>query len=154
MIIHLYRGTNRDKKFVRWNGKGTEKKSSEDILEEILTFDRQYTTDKGKLVSKVYYREEYLDRVDAKVKPLILAFPYGRWMAISPPSQNTSSFTKLDALYVKLERGPSEFQNKTLRIFFMDEANSLKLLSNEIEMVGAPIEVKIGRPGKTPYKPK
>ena len=70
-----YRGTNCDKKFVGWNGKGTENKSSKDILEEILTFESLYITDKGKLVSKVYYREEYLNQVEAKVKPLILAFP-------------------------------------------------------------------------------
>ena len=37
----------------------------------------------------------------------------------------------------------------------MDEANSIKLYTNEMEMVGDPIEVKIGcRPGKISFKTK
>ena len=89
------------------------------------------------------------------VKPRILAYPYGRCMSISLPSQKNSSYTKLNSLYLSLNNDHPILGNKSLRIFFMDQVNSLQLYPDEMEMTGDPLKVKIdSHPGKHRTKPK
>ena len=151
-LIKYYRGANSEDKFVGWNGGGTEKKSSKNILDEILIFDTHFINDEGELVWSLYYKEEHAEKVRVKVKPRILAYPYGRCLSISPPSQKNSSYAKLNSLYLSLRDIPI-LGNTSLRIFFMDQVNSLQLYPNELEMTGDPIEIKVERPPwKTSYK--
>ena len=49
-----YRGAV-DHKFVGWNGIGNENKSSQKILEEILTFESQFINTKGDLVKILHF---------------------------------------------------------------------------------------------------
>lgn len=153
-ISGYYEGENSESKFVGWNGRGTENKSSQEILEESLTFGSKFINDKGALVRSLYYKEEHVEKVPAKkVKARTLAYPYGRCMSISPPPQRNTSHSNLNSLYLKLHDNPL-FRNKTLRVFFMDQANSLQLYPNEMEMVGDPIDIELGgQPAwKTSYK--
>ena len=138
-----FKGVNKNDKFVGWNGKGAKNKSAQDILDEILTFDNQSMYIGGGLVHTLYYKEEHIDHVPAKVKPKTLAYPYGRCMSITPPPpQKNTSYKDLNSLYLKLNDNPY-FRNKTLRVFFMEQVNSLQLYPNEMEMIGDPIEIKL-----------
>ena len=149
-----FKGVNKHGQFIGWNGKGTENISSQDILEEILTFDNQSIRVGGRIVHKLYYKEEHIDHVQPKVKSRILAYPYGRCISVSPPQKNTS-YKELNSLYLSLHDYPF-FRNKTLRVFFMDQVNSIQLYPNEMEMIGDPIELKLEhqRHWKASYKTK
>ena len=150
--VRYYRGADSEDKFLGWNGGGSENESSQDVLDEILTFDSRFINDRGELVWSLYYKEEHVEKVPVKVKPRILAYPYGRCMCISPPSSKNSSYAKLNSLYLSLKDIPV-LRNKSLRIFFMDDVNSLQLYPDEMEMTGDPIEIKMEQPPwKISYK--
>ena len=120
-------------------------RSSNEILEEILTIDSQLINAQGKLVPTVHHYAEGNPRetqgVPATVKPRILAYPYGRCMSVIPPSQNDTNHSIPNTLHLRWERSPVS-ENETLRLFFMSQANSLKLYPNEMETLGDPIEIK------------
>ena len=96
---HYYRGADNEHKFIGWNGGGEENKSSQMILDEILTFDNQLI---NKLVHKLLYIEEHVNQVPVKARSRMLSYPYGRCLSISAPSPKNSSYTRLNSLYLKL----------------------------------------------------
>ena len=131
--------------FVGWNGRTEQNRSSNEILEEILTIDSQLINAQGKLVPTFHHYAEGNPKetqgVPATVKPRILAYPYGRCMSVIPPSQNDTNHSIPNTLYLRWESSPVS-ENETLRVFFMSQANSLKLYPNEMETLGDPIEIK------------
>ena len=150
--LKYYRGFNNKDKFVGWNGGGSKTTSSQDILDEILTFDTQFINDGGRLVKRFLFMNEHVEHVSSKVKPKMLYYPYGRCMAISPPTQGNTSYTKINSVYLKLN-DIATFHNKSFTLHFIDQISSLQLYPNEMEMTGDPIEIKTGRPHlETTYK--
>ena len=130
------------KTFVGWNGGRNENKSSRDILEEVLTFEDQFINSEGGLFIQIHYRTEHSGRVPVVVKPRILAYPYGRCMSISPPSQNITSDTVPNSLslWIRNKNNKARF-----RVFFMNQVSSLRLYPNEMEMEGDPIDIQVDR---------
>ena len=117
------------------NRKGQTEKSSLDILNEVLVFD-------DLLLEKLVLNASYVEHKDgvAYVKPekrfRTLAYPYGRCLVLSPPTESISS-VKLDVLYLKLQTDIGLRERKTkLKIFFMEKSSSLLLYPHEVEMSG------------------
>ena len=54
--LKYYRGVNNNDKFVGWNGGGSKITPSQEILDEILTFDTQFINDGGRLVKRFFSR--------------------------------------------------------------------------------------------------
>ena len=130
----------RSEKFVGWNGRGGENKSSHDILEEALLLPESFN--KTKLISYSGYSENYEDFKESKVTQMKIAFPSGRCWIIDPPSQKTG--TPLKLLHIDFSEAAFKKLNLSLnklRVFFMDKANSPRLYLDAMEMMGNQIEM-------------
>ena len=142
-----------DKDFVGWNEQGEEnatkilrekqkEKSSQDILIKVLVFDNELL---NQLVKEAYYvrHKDGLVYVKPEMKFRILAYPYGRCLVLSPPTEHISKM-KLGALYLEVQtNGLGLRERKTkVKIFFMERSSSLLLYPDEMEMTGVKPEVK------------
>ena len=141
--------------FVGWNEQGEEnatqimrekrkEKSSQDILNEVLVFDNELLK---QLEKKAYYvgHKDGLVYVKPEMRFRILAYPYGRCLVLSPPTENISKI-QLGALYLELHTsglGLREEKSK-VKIFFMEKSSSLLLYPNEMEMNGVKPHVRFG----------
>ena len=130
------------KSFIGWNGGENETKSSQDILEEALVLKSQILNETPFLWAK--YTEDHITLIPAEMKLRTLAYPFGRCISISPPTQNN-----LSSLHIPFSRPAflaSNITTDAVRLFFMDKVNSLRLYPSDLEMVGDPIGIRIREP--------
>ena len=139
-----YKGENEEGHFVGWNGGGGigNNKSSQKILDEILTFKSSLLNHPEKLFYESHFTAENVEQVPAEFEPKMLAYPYGRCLALRPAAQNATNHKKLNSLRLRLN-DDAFLQNKTMRIFLMEKVNGLQIYPNEMEMTGDRIEIKL-----------
>ena len=123
-------------KFVGWNGGEKETKSSRDILEEVFLIPNKT----GLIIYSSYSDEQQVGSpIKTEVTTVILSYPLGRCMSISPPLQNGKR-EQLNHLFLAFNDSFKNILSDKLRIIFIDKANSLRLYPDEMEMVGSKIE--------------
>ena len=128
--------------FIGWNGGENETKSSQDILEEALVIKNQIFNVKSFLGAR--YTEDHVSYVGAEMRLRTLAYPFGRCISISPPSQNN-----LSSLHIAFNKPAFMVSNITtnrVNVFLMDKVNSLRLYPSDLEMMGYPIGIVIKEP--------
>ena len=140
-----YRGSADGTKFLGWNGPFNEGEkvrnlSSHDILEDVLILDKNLSgkntaTVEGKKLIKVKgYTNNSIDFTNPIIALRILVFPYGRCLSISPPKKAVTVPLRLE---IEFDDDAIQQQNvSSVRIFFMDKANSIRLYPDDMEMVG------------------
>ena len=139
-----YRGSMDGTHFVGWNGLKNESKSANSILEEALTVNTDFLS----LFTAINFSKDNEKEItQAEIKNRTLTFPIGRCLVINPPSASQTN-TKFNNLRISINKTAAESENiESLRIYFMDRANSVKIFPSEMEMVGD-VSLKI-KDGKT-----
>ena len=143
-----YRGSADGAKFLGWNGgEKAENLSSQEILDDVLIVDNRLSgedtaTVEGKKFIKVggYTNSDIDFEVTSPIIALrILVFPYGRCLSISPPKNAVEAPMRLE---IQFEDAAIQQQNvSSVRIFFMDKTNSLRLYPDDMEMMGASVKL-------------
>ena len=116
--------------FVGWNGQGREsvtkilhmgqrKKTSQDILNDILVFDDELFE---QLVKKARYAGQQIESVKPEMRFRDLAYPFGRCLVMSPPNETKTRSTTPNVLYLQeqfreLAWSPRE-KDKAQNIFY------------------------------------
>ena len=138
-----YRGSADGDKFIGWNGVNTNL-SSLQILEDVLILDNQLHGDdtatvSGRELIKVSgYTNNNIEFANISVDLRILAFPYGRCLSIHPP---TGAIQPPVRLRLEFKEEAIVDQNITsVRLFFLDKTNSLRLYPGDHAIVGLPIK--------------
>ena len=152
-----YRGSADGTKFLGWNGgEGVGNLSSEKILEDVLIVDKSLsgentTTVNGKRFVEVEgYTNNNIDFTRPILALRILAFPYGRCLSIGPPEKAIKAPVRL-----RIQFEDDAIQNvSSVRLFFMDRTNSLRLYPDDMEMMGPPVKLDFssGQYSETVYK--
>ena len=145
-------GQMNNRTFVGWNGRKNVSfnKSSRDILEEAFLVPDSWRSNKTQLIKKAIYvdtriPERYSELADSELAPMILSYPLGRCLSISPPHQKDADKRKLNKLFVRFNDTAFKALNisfEHVKIFFMDKTNSPKLYPNELEMAGTSIKMR------------
>ena len=133
-------------KFIGWNGRDGETKSSSEILEEALITKSRHIND-TKFIKQAGYKTEDQNDFPVEVKLRTLAFPYGRCFSISPPPlQKNMSDTIANTLSLHFNanvlRNDEDF---IIKIYFMDKTNSIKIYPDEKDMAGNSLKVRIAK---------
>ena len=137
---YYYRGLINNK-FIGWNGRKEETRSSREILEEaLIVSDTQF------IRWAAYYNLNH--NVEAKVGMRTLTYPLGRCLSISPsPIHRNISNTMFNTLYLDFKESVLEkyknYRDFKIMIYFMDNTNSLKIYPNEDDIVGSPLKVSL-----------
>ena len=138
-VTTYWRGSMDARKFVGWNGDGTENKSSHAILEEALTVDKDFRF----VFMSISFRKDHVTRVSADTKFRTLVYLYGRCLSISLPGES-SNITGIDSLEIVMNKTVLEMRNITkLEVYFMDPVNSVLIYPNEMETRGDQIQVNL-----------
>ena len=138
-VTTYWRGSMDRRKFVGWNGDGNGNKSSHALLKEALTVDGDFRS----LFPYVNFLKDHVTRVLADAKFRTLVYPYGRCLSISL-SQESSNITGIDSLEIIVNKTVLEMRNITkLEVYFMDQANSVLIYPNEMELKGDRIQVNL-----------
>ena len=133
-------------KFIGWNGREWEAKSSSEILEEALIVKSQHINDTMHMfIKQAGYKTENLNYVPVEVELRTLAFPYGRCFNISPPTlQKNTSDTIFNTLSLRFDANIlTNDEHFIIKIYFMDKTNSLKIYPDEKDMAGNPLKFRI-----------
>ena len=146
---HGYQGTeywrgalNTSGRFIGWNGREEENKSSHDILKDAF---RVPHFNKSKLIQYAGYSDNHIDWEESNMTLRTLFNPFGRCMSITPPPKKNENSP--NPYHLRIHFNDTAFKSlnisfDTLRIFFMDKVNSRRLFPDELEMKGRPIELR------------
>ena len=118
-----YRGSLNGSGFEGWNGEGNGNISSQDILDEVLTFDRELQRSSERWTQ---IKGHHGKTMQPEVQFRTLAFPYGRCMSISPPSQKNATYPKLNSLGVQF---PHHIKDTGLKMFFYGQSQLYPTIS-------------------------
>ena len=139
-----YRGSVNGTDFIGWNGNAThfaergKGNFSAVILNKALVFDGRL---QQQLVKEAYYRGFQNESVKAKMRPRTLMYPYGRCLAISPPTETNVSHPKINTLQLTLRTTDLGFDTKSpktrIRIYLMDKLTSAHIYPNGMELMGS-----------------
>ena len=156
-----YRGSADGIKLIGWNGgEKVENLSSHRILEDVLVLDKNLSRERiatvqgEKLIKVTGYTNNDIDFSDPVLALRTLAFPYGRCLSVSPPKERIRVPIRL---MIEFDEGAILHQNVfSVRIFFMDNTNSLRLYPDEMEMTGPPLKLDFSsaKNSETVYKTK
>ena len=150
-----FRGSSNKGDLVGWIGNDQGSESSPDkILNDVLLFDEKL---RQQLVRAAQYITPQHEFVHPKMSFRTLAYPFGRCLEISPPTEKNVSNTKLDALSLhlgKIDNGSLKKRKIKLRAFFMQKSTSLQLYPDEMEMLGDKLEMRLWLPETKTYKVK
>ena len=152
-----YRGSADGTKFLGWNGgEVVGNLSSKKILEDVLVFDKSLygentaTVDGKEFVKTEGYTYNNIDFITPVITLRILVFPYGRCFSIGPPKKPIRAPIRL-----RIQFEDDAIQNiSSVRIFFMDKTNSLRLYPDDIEMMGSSVKLDFssGKYSETVFK--
>ena len=150
-----FRGSSNKGDLVGWIGNDQGSESSPNkILNDVLLFDEKL---RQQLVRAAQYITPQHEFVDPKMSFRTLAYPFGRCLVISPPTEKNVNNTKLDALSLHLAilgTNTTKEREIRLRTFFMDKSTSLQLYPNEMEMLADKLEMRLWLPETKTYKVK
>ena len=138
-VNKYYRGSLDGVKFVGWNGdQNLENKSSHAILEDALRVDKNFRSK-----FDIFYRKADFDtEVKANVRYRTLAYPHGRCLSISPTLANDTDIKSL-SIVIKDVVGIQSITSLSLRVYFMDRINSVRIYPNDMEMTGEAVTMKL-----------
>ena len=132
-VTTYWRGSMDTRKFVGWNGDGTENKSSHAILEEALTVHRDFRF----VFMSISFRKDHVTRVSADTKFKTLVYPYGKCLSILSLPEESSNINGIDSLEIVMNKTVLEMRNITkLEVYFMDPANSFSRTKWRQEDIG------------------
>ena len=137
-----YRGA-MDKRFVGWNGDENVNKSSHAILQDVLAADLNIKS----LLKHVSFRQDNFQKVDADVKIRTLTYPHGRCLSIFPSKASLNN-THINSLRISMNQSyvkQQNLQSSSLRVYFMDNTNSLRVYPNDLEMLGDRVKMEMTR---------
>ena len=132
-----YRGFIGDK-FVGWNGGKDEKKSSNEILDDVFAI-KDLTLISGHVGG---YTEDFVQMIKPNISTKTLFHPYGRCLSIRPPEFEGNLNTLkvfFNSSYIKNLGSLSE----KLVLYFMDSINSPEIYPDTFAMKGDPIQMRL-----------
>ena len=140
----FYRGSSDGQKFVGWNGVKGEK-SSEDILDEVLTINDTSLIrfDRGRGIS-----EDLSLFVAPNITLRKLMYPHGRCLSVRPSDTAQFGYGAPMTVYFELNNTaidqlvPDDKNVLMLRIYFMDNANSPKIFPDSMERMNQ-LDIKL-----------
>ena len=148
-IAHKYYKGEMNKKFFGWNGNGT--KSSVEILEDALLVKRRHISE-SKFITRALYRDLNQQHVTIGINFITLLYPYGRCFHISLYDiQGYIDSISINTLYLIFnETMVNSYKNRSVKIYFMERLNGLKIFPDENDMTGDTLEIRTDR--KQSYK--
>ena len=131
--------------FVGWSGGIGGNKSSHEILQEALLISDDQYFNKTKLIRFNGYSSHDFDAKMSNYNLRALIYPFARCISFDPSSQKKKMSTTPNYVFIGFNNSvfaSSNISFESLRIFFMDKANSPRIYPDRMAMMGTEIRFR------------